>query len=74
MAGGMSTSEMPDHRPGREPLAGAAPDRRARAEGGGDLVIRQIGDEAQRRAVAHLPMRGEQAVVGRLGVAEAQRP
>jgi len=35
-------------------------------------VIREIGDEAQRRAVAHPPMRGEQAVVGRLGVTEAR--
>src|SRR5438445_7679957 len=72
MAVAMLTSETPDHRPGRKMVAGrAAPDRRARiVVGMRDTLVRQIGGEAQRRAVAHAPMSGQQTIVGGLGVAE----
>src|ERR1700688_2742257 len=54
-------------------LAGlAAPDRRGRSLRcwAGEVGRRQIGGEIKRRAIAHAPACGQQAVVMRVGVAE----
>src|SRR6478672_5675417 len=73
MAGGMSTSEAPDHRPGRKPVASRAPDRGPHtAVGICSVLVGEIGDEAQRRAISHAPMCGEQAAIGHGGITEAR--
>src|SRR6185437_5968964 len=66
-------SDAPEYGPGWEvPVQLVAPDRSSRdfPGGVGDVLLRQIGQQPQRLAVAHAPLGGEQAAARRLRAAK----